>query len=244
MSSLHWLDSSSDDSPFPAVEYALTDPDGLLAAGGTLSPRRLILAYRRGIFPWYNVGQPILWWAPDPRAVLYPDRIKVSRSLRKTLRKGHYRVTLDTAFRRVVEGCATPRAGVRGTWITPSMLRAYTSLYEQGIAHSVEVWEGENLVGGLYGIALGRVFYGESMFSHATDASKAGFVCLVYQLQRWEFGLVDCQIHSDHLQSLGAETIPRCEFMRLLDSYADLPGPSVPWFLDPDLIVSAKSEGL
>ncbi|CAK0738393.1 leucyl/phenylalanyl-tRNA--protein transferase [Gammaproteobacteria bacterium] len=242
MSSLYWIDPLNDNSPFPAVEHALTDPDGLLAAGGTLSPQRLMIAYRQGIFPWYNVDQPILWWAPDPRSVLYPERLKVSRSLHKTLRKGYYRVTFDTAFRQVIKGCAAPRAGVRGTWITPGMLCAYTSLHERGIAHSIEVWEDQDMVGGLYGIALGRVFYGESMFSRRTDASKVGFVYLVHQLRRWEFAVVDCQVQSVHLQSLGAETIPRREFTHLLDRYADLPSPPMPWSLEPDLVVSVRAK--
>ncbi|CAK0764551.1 Leucyl/phenylalanyl-tRNA--protein transferase [Gammaproteobacteria bacterium] len=236
MRNLYWITSSNDDDTFPPVENALTTPNGLLAAGGTLNLKRLIYAYRHGIFPWYGVGQPILWWAPDPRSVLYPDRLKVSRSLKKTLRKGQYRVTLDMAFTKVIASCAAPRTDSHGTWITPEMTRAYIALHERGIAHSVETWSDENLVGGLYGIALGRIFFGESMFSLHPDASKTSLVYLVYQLRRWGFAVVDCQIHSSHLESLGAETIPRQEFVRLLDHHVDLPGPAIPWRFDSDLM--------
>ncbi len=241
MTGLYWIDASDEDSPFPPVESAMTDPDGLLAAGGTLQPRRLMLAYRKGIFPWYSAGQPILWWSPDPRCVLYPENLRVSRSLHKTMRKGYYHVTVDTAFRRVMEECAAPRTGAEGTWITPSMLAAYTALHRMGVAHSVEVWAGGALVGGLYGVSFGRVFCGESMFSRRSDASKVAFVCLVRQLQRWGFAVVDCQIQTSHLQSFGAENIPRREFVNALDSYADRPGPPTPWRFDADLVTSSAA---
>lgn len=238
---LHRLDSSKENNSFPAVENALTEPNGLLAMGGTLSPRRLIDAYRHGIFPWYNEGQPILWWAPDPRFVLYPERLKVSRSLRKTLRKRLYRVTLDMDFRGVIAGCAAPRAQTSTTWISHNMRHAYTTLYELGVSHSVETWLGEELVGGLYGIALGHIFYGESMFSLRPDASKVGFVHLIHQLQHWGFAVVDCQIYSNYLKSFGAEFISRREFIKLLTCHTSLPGPSVPWRFDPAIVTLAES---
>ncbi|MEO6696524.1 MAG: leucyl/phenylalanyl-tRNA--protein transferase, partial [Gammaproteobacteria bacterium] len=178
-----WL--SPEDQIFPDVNLALREPDGLLALGGDLSPERLLAAYRKGIFPWYNEGQPILWWSPDPRAVLFPSRVKISRSLRKTLRQGRYRITLDQAFRSVIEGCAAPRNGVPGTWISRAMMEAYTELHERGYAHSVEAWRDGQLVGGLYGVALGRVFFGESMFSRSPDASKVALASLARQLAVW-----------------------------------------------------------
>lgn len=214
---------------FPDPELALEDPDGLLAIGGDLSPRRLLTAYRLGIFPWYSEEQPLLWWTPNPRAVLFPADLKVSRSLRKTLRKRPFRVTLDTAFEAVVEGCAAPRSDGLGTWITPEMKAAYCNLFRMGFAHSVESWEGDELVGGLYGIAIGRAFFGESMFSRRSDASKVAFVHLVRQLEAWGFGLIDCQVASDHLASLGATEIPRRRLMDLLDEYCERPGVPAPW---------------
>lgn len=220
---------------FPDAELALDDPDGLLAIGGDLSPERLLQAYRHGIFPWYSEEQPILWWTPNPRAVLFPERLSVSRSLRKALRRGSFRVTLDTAFPEVVTACAAPRGGDPGTWITPQMDAAYRRLHALGFAHSVESWEGDELVGGLYGVALGRMFFGESMFSRRTDASKVAFVHLVRQLEAWGFPLVDCQVASDHLASLGAEEIPRREFTALLDRYCEQPGVPLPWRFDPEL---------
>ncbi len=230
MTSLYWL-TGDDDSPFPPLEWALQDPNGLLAAGGKLTTKRLVMAYQQGIFPWYNPGQPVLWWSPDPRSVLFPDRLKISRSLGQTLRRGQLQVTLDEAFPQVVAACAAPRNGVAGTWITPAVITAYNQLHEQGLAHSVETWQGETLVGGLYGVALGQVFFGESMFSLATDASKVALVHLVRQLQRWEFGLIDCQVHSPHLASLGAETIPRSRFVEQISDLANLPSPPTPWRL-------------
>ncbi len=216
-----WFDPESDPAHFPDPGYALEEPNGLLAVGGDLSPARLLNAYRQGIFPWYSDGQPILWWSPDPRAVLFPDQFKVSRSLRKSLRKRPFRVTLDTAFAAVIEACSEPRDDGAGTWITEEMKQAYIQLHGIGFAHSVECWEGEELVGGLYGVSMGKVFFGESMFTRRTDASKIGFAHLVEQLKDWGFGLIDCQVHSGHLASLGAEDIPREEFLGLLDIWCD-----------------------
>ncbi|WP_127477291.1 leucyl/phenylalanyl-tRNA--protein transferase [Sulfurivermis fontis] len=217
----YWLDPADRSHAFPPVEHALHEPDGLLAVGGDLAPQRILNAYRHGIFPWFSPGQPILWWSPDPRAVLFPDKLKVARSLRKTINKGSYQVRFDTAFARVIRACAeTPRRGQNGTWITEEMQQAYIRLHEMGYAHSAESWQGEELVGGLYGIRLGRVFYGESMFSHKTDASKVAFVHLVRKLQAEGVVLIDCQVTTDHLLSLGAEEIPRRRFIELLRQYA------------------------
>ena len=222
--------------PFPPLVRALHEPNGLLAAGGDLSPERLLLAYRHGIFPWFSEGQPILWWSPDPRMVLFPDELKVSRSLAKTLKKRPFEMRADTAFRAVMECCAAPRLGEPGTWISTDMIAAYTRLHELGLAHSVEAWHGNELVGGLYGIALGRMFYGESMFSRANDASKIAFVHLVRQLERWGFGMIDCQMKTAHLSSLGAREIPREEFARRLDELLDYPDTPGHWRLDHDLV--------
>jgi leucyl/phenylalanyl-tRNA--protein transferase len=216
---------------FPPV--TLASPEGLLAIGGDLSSGRLLAAYRRGIFPWYSDGQPILWWSPDPRTVLFPDRVRISRSLAKRLRNGGFRASMDECFARVIEGCATSRAGP-GTWITAAMHRAYVALYRSGYAHSLEVWHDGALAGGLYGVAIGRVFFGESMFTCVRDASKVALVVLCRQLVRWRFAVIDCQLPTDHLFSLGAEQIPRQRFVDLVDRHADEPGPPVPWRLDPD----------
>lgn len=233
MGALYWLDPDNDHSPFPPVERALRDPDGLLAVGGNLAPERLISAYRQGIFPWYSDDQPILWWSPDPRSVLFPDRLRISRSLRKTLRRQRYLISFDRAFDEVVLACAQPRPDQAGTWITPEMMCAYARLHAAGVAHSVEAWENGELAGGLYGLAIGKVFFGESMFARRTDASKAAFVHLVRQLRAWGYGLVDCQVQSAHLDSLGAENIPRSHFIQLLTRLCDQPGVPAPWELDP-----------
>jgi len=220
-----WL---SGDADFPPVERALRRPSGLLAAGADLSPERLVRAYRLGIFPWFSEGEPILWWSPDPRTVLFPHELKLSRSLRKTLRKSLYQVRADTAFEQVMEGCSQPRPNQSGTWITENMKQAYCTLHALGVAHSVETWHDGQLVGGLYGIALGRMFYGESMFSRMSDASKTALAALVHQLDAWGFGLIDCQMHTPLLASFGAREIPRSEFTRHvaeLVNYADVPGP-------------------
>ncbi|QGZ30911.1 leucyl/phenylalanyl-tRNA--protein transferase [Stutzerimonas stutzeri] len=218
---LTWL--QRDDLSFPPLEKAMREPNGLLAAGGDLSPERLLAAYRHGCFPWYQDGQPLLWWSPDPRTVLYPQELHVSRSLRKTLRQGVFEITFDRAFAEVIEGCASPRSYAEGTWITTPMQDAYVALHRLGVAHSVEVWQDGRLVGGLYGLAMGQLFFGESMFSRATDASKAGFVTLVERLRDWGFKLIDCQMPTQHLASFGARGISRQTFAEALDRYLDEP---------------------
>ncbi|MDH2917024.1 MAG: leucyl/phenylalanyl-tRNA--protein transferase [Gallionella sp.] len=205
-----WLHT---DSPFPPVSRALPQPNGLLAAGGDLSPQRLLEAYRHGIFPWFNSGDPILWWSPDPRMILIPSEFKLSHSLRKVIRKGAFEVHTDTAFEQVMCACAAPRNGENGTWVTEEMIAAYCELHRLGYAHSVEVWIGDELIGGLYGVAIGKMFYGESMFSRRSDASKIALALLARQLERWGFGMIDCQMHTPHLASLGARAIPRAEFI-------------------------------
>ncbi len=222
------------DMRFPPVELA--SPEGLLAVGGDLRAERLIEAYRHGIFPWYNPGQPILWWSPDPRTVLFPAKLHVAHSLRKTLRRKKFTVTLDTAFREVMQACAARRDDRpgHGTWITPEMIEAYCLLHERGLAHSVESWLDGKLVGGLYGVALGSAFFGESMFAHATDASKVAFVQLVRQLQCWGFGLIDCQLPSVHLTSLGAEPIRRRDFLERLERALQQPGRPGHWRFEAD----------
>jgi len=231
------LNPHSPDLRFPPVELA--SPEGLLAIGGDLRAERLLEAYRRGIFPWYNEGQPILWWSPDPRAVLFPPKLKIARSLRKTLRAGKFTVTLDRNFSEVIRACAGPRRKNPGggTWITPEMLDAYERLHQQGYAHSVEAWRDGRLAGGLYGVALGGIFFGESMFSQVADASKTAFAHLVRQLQRWEFSLIDCQMPSPHLESLGAESIRRRDYLAFLASALQLPTHDSPWRFDTDLTI-------
>lgn len=206
--------------PLPRASLALDEPNGLLAAGLDLSPERLLEAYRHGIFPWYSEGQPVLWWSPDPRMVLFLDEFKMSRSLAKTLRAARrdnrWSITHDRAFPEVMRECARPRPGQEGTWINADMVSAYHALHERGNAHSVEVWRNEHLIGGLYGVAIGRMFYGESMFARETDASKTALASLVYALRRAEFRVIDCQQNTRHLASLGAREIPRSEFLELL----------------------------
>ena len=234
MTAPYWL-NPYDPTDFPDVALALRDPDGLLAVGGDLSIKRLLAAYQRGVFPWYSGDQPILWWSPNPRSVLFPEKLHISRSLRKTLRKQPFKITLDTAFTDVIHACSQPRAGDPGSWITDEMQQAYIRLHQAGHAHSVECWLNDKLVGGLYGVAIGKVFFGESMFSHATDASKVAFVLLVRQLQRWQFELVDCQIQSAHLDKFGAELLPRSEFIALLNQFCMLGEHTGFWTLDKDL---------
>jgi len=217
MSSIVWLEDN--DYEFPPVEQALTEPDGLLAAGGSLSPEILLKAYRHGIFPWYSQEQPILWWSPDPRCVLFPENLKISRSLRKTLNKDLFVIKQDMAFRDVMLNCAKPRKDEAGTWITREILDAYTRMYELGYAHSIECWQDNVLVGGLYGISLGEMFFGESMFSKVPDASK---VALEYLCNSVKPKLIDVQVHSKHMERLGAEMIPRTEFIKYLAQYCDL----------------------
>lgn len=205
-------------TPFPPLQAALRHPNGLLAIGGELTPQRLLDAYRRGIFPWFNQGEPILWWSPDPRMVLFPDEQKISRSLARRLKRQDYEIRFDTAFRDVMQACAdTLRDGQPGTWIVPEMIDAYCRLHESGHAHSVETWIDGKLVGGLYGVKLGRMFYGESMFHRAADASKIAFAHLVDWLRQNHVGMIDCQMHTTHLASLGAREIPRDDFIRKLD---------------------------
>lgn len=209
---MYWL---TDEFLFPDPRYA--SEAGLLAAGGDLTPQRILFAYQEGIFPWYSEGEPILWWSPDPRFVLRPDEIKVSKSMRQVLRKGHFSYSFDRTFDQVIEACATaPRKGQDGTWLTPEMIQAYKKLHQSGFAHSVEVWEDKKLVGGLYGISLGKFFFGESMFTKVSNASKAALIYLAKALKARKFEYIDCQAHTAHLESMGAKFIPRDEFLTLL----------------------------
>jgi leucyl/phenylalanyl-tRNA---protein transferase len=217
------------DEPFPPVEQALAQPDGLLCAGADLSRERLLDAYRRGIYPWYSGSEPILWWSPDPRMVLYCDELKVSRSLGKSVRNRGYELRIDTAFARVLSGCAGPRRDEGGTWLGADMRRAYAALHRAGYAHSVETWKDGELLGGLYGVALGRMFFGESMFSRATDASKVALVGLVEELRARGFPLVDCQMRTPLLASLGAREIPRNVFLRQLAALVNYADPPARW---------------
>ena len=223
------LDPQRPSQAFPPLEKALREPNGLLAIGGCLSPERLINAYRHGIFPWFNPGEPLLWWSPDPRLVLLPDHVIISRSLRKTLRRSLFTVTYDQAFKQVIECCAAPRSGSTGTWITEAMKQAYNSLHEMGLAHSAEAWIDGELVGGLYGIAIGQVFFGESMFHKKTDASKVVFVTLAEQMKNWNYRLIDCQVQTRHLLSLGAEEIRRRDFANRIQQYCSIEPASNAW---------------
>ncbi len=226
------ISANPSDLRFPPVEEST--PDGLLAVGGDLRPERLLEAYCHGIFPWYEEDQPILWWSPDPRTVLFPDKLHVPRSLDKTIRRGHFTVTLDTRFRDVMMECAGPRPQYPegGTWITPAMIEAYTKLHELGHAHSIETWQEGKLVGGLYGVAIGGAFFGESMFSRATDASKVALVSLIRQLQTWGFQIFDCQQASPHVMRLGAEEIPRRAFIEHLTAALTIPNRRGRWQFD------------
>jgi leucyl/phenylalanyl-tRNA--protein transferase len=217
---------------FPPVETALREPNGLLAMGGDLSIDRLLDAYCHGIFPWFNPGEPILWWSPDPRMVLVPGEIRVTRSLAKRIRNGGFEVRVDTAFVDVMRACAAPRERAGGTWISPAMVAAYNRLHQTGYAHSVETWRDNVLVGGLYGVAIGRMFYGESMFSREPDASKVALVRLARQLQCWDFGLIDCQMETAHLASLGARTLPRTAFTARLAELVNLSNRPGRWYFD------------
>ena len=227
-----WL---APDQPFPPVQRALREPNGLLAAGGDLSLHRLLDAYRRGIFPWYSEGEPVLWWSPDPRMVLVPGEIAISRSLRKRIRSGAFEIRADTCFARVMRACAEPRDGQSGTWITEDIVCAYSAMHAAGLAHSIEAWHGDELVGGLYGVAIGRMFYGESMFTRMADASKVSLAYLARQLTRWGFGMIDCQMQTAHLESMGARTMPRRDFIAALSELINYPTPTGPWRLDDDL---------
>jgi leucyl/phenylalanyl-tRNA--protein transferase len=217
------------DAPFPPVSKALRNPNGLLCAGGDLSPERLVEAYSRGIFPWFSPGDPILWWSPDPRMVLFPGELKVSRSLRKSLARGAFETRFDSAFEEVMRQCAAPRDATGGTWIVPEMIAAYTELHRRGIAHSVESWREGELAGGLYGVALGQVFFGESMFARAADASKVALVRLVERLRPGGLRLIDCQQATPHLASLGAREIPRAAFAQLLQESIQCPPTGERW---------------
>ncbi|HEX7235837.1 MAG TPA: leucyl/phenylalanyl-tRNA--protein transferase [Gammaproteobacteria bacterium] len=216
MRSLYWISRDRRGDAFPPASEALTEPNGLLAAGGDLAPERLLAAYRKGIFPWYQAGQPILWWSPDPRAVLWPDGLKVSRSLRRSLTKRRFELRVDTEFELVVAGCAEPRDYGGGTWITAEMAAAYLRLHRMGWAHSFETWQDDRLVGGLYGVAIGRAFFGESMFTRVTDASKVALVHAVEFLRARGTRIIDCQVASAHTRSLGAVDLPRAEFLSLI----------------------------
>lgn len=218
-SSLILLDPHASDEPFPPVEMAWDEPNGLLAFGGDLSSTRLINAYRAGIFPWYNPDEPIYWWSPNPRAVLYPKKIRISRSLRKTIRNKGYTISFDQDFSSIIQSCAAPRMGSSGTWITNEMYLAYIRLFELGMAHSIEVWNAnKELVGGLYGVVTGGIFSGESMFSKETNTSKIAFVALAWHMQNWGYSLIDCQIENPHLMSMGTENITRKEYLTLLQT--------------------------
>jgi len=234
MTAPYWL-NPYDPTDFPNVSLALREPDGLLAVGGDLRIERLLAAYQRGIFPWYSGDQPILWWSPDPRSVLFPYKLHISRSLRKTLRKQLFTITVDTAFEEVIHACSEPRADGLGTWITDEMQQAYLRLHQVGYAHSVECWLNGKLVGGLYGVSMGKVFFGESMFSRVTDASKVAFVFLVRQLHHWQFEMIDCQIQTAYLNQFGAELIPRSRFVQLLEQYCKQPGRNDVWKINTEL---------
>lgn len=210
-----WLDKQA---PFPPVGQALVHPNGLLAAGADLAPARLLDAYRHGIFPWYAEGEPILWWSPDPRMVLFVEELKVSRSLAKSVRNKGFEVRFDTAFTEVIDACAGPRGRQDATWITADMRAAYVGLHRLGHAHSAETWRDGQLVGGLYGVSIGRMFFGESMFARASDASKVALVALVRELRERGCALIDCQMDTRHLASLGARAIPRAEFLRAVEA--------------------------
>ncbi len=228
-----WLEDNDD---FPPLERALAEPNGLLAASAALSTNRLLAAYRHGIFPWFSLNQPVLWWSPDPRMVLFPAEFRTPRSLTKRLRQHDYEIRIDTAFESVMHACAAPRHDEAGTWITPTMIAAYCELHRLGHAHSVETWIDGELAGGLYGIALGRAFYGESMFARVSDASKIALAHLVPQLARRQFGMIDCQMNTAHLARFGAREIPRTEFSQRLAELVDYPASADVWHFDNDLV--------
>jgi leucyl/phenylalanyl-tRNA--protein transferase len=220
----------SEELLFPSVEYA--EESGLLAIGGDLREERLLLAYASGIFPWYSEGYPILWWSPDPRLILIPDDLREARSLRQIMNKSIYEITFDTAFEQVIRMCATVHSAKdRSTWITDEMIEAYVSLHHSGYAHSVESWVRDELVGGLYGVSLGGSFFGESMFMKRSNASKVALVMLVYQLRRWNFKVIDCQVTTEHMVKLGAREIPRSQFLTLLDQALKMPTRRGTWSL-------------
>ena len=235
-----WLSAEDPPDAFPPIDAALLEPDGLVAAGGDLSSARLLCAYQRGIFPWYDDGQPLLWWSPDPRCVFKPGNFHVSRRMRRSMRRSTSKVRFNTDFGAVIRACAAPRGAEHGTWITADMIAAYERLHREGWAHSVEVWEDDSLVGGVYGLAIGRVFFGESMFSRAEDASKIALLAISRTMDANKLGLLDCQIVSSHLLSLGASIIPRSEFVAMLDS---LCSPAVQFENWPDTPISRCRTG-
>lgn len=217
--SIPWLDEQ--DLIFPPLESALTEPNGLLAAGGDLSSERLLLAYKQGIFPWYEEGEPVYWWSPDPRSILEPQKIKISKSLAKSLKAEKFKVSCNLAFRKVIEGCAISRAYASGTWITHEMTKAYVILHDMGAAHSIDIWKDDELVGGLYGVAIGKVFFGESMFHKCSDASKVALATLCQILSDAGFPLIDCQVRSDHMDSMGAVDMDRKQFLSILSVHTE-----------------------
>jgi leucyl/phenylalanyl-tRNA---protein transferase len=229
---LPWLDPAQPEQAFPSVDTALREPNGLLALGGDLSPIRLLNAYRQGVFPWYSEGEPILWWSPDPRCVFRPDSIRASRSLHKILNKNDYLVTLDKDFTGVINACAEPRVSQRSTWLRPEMIAAYIRLHREGWAHSAEVWRDGELIGGIYGVALGHAFFGESMFSHAPNGSKIALFWLARQLAAWNFTLLDGQVGSPHLYTLGATDLPRTTFIGELRAALKYPDRHGQWAFD------------
>lgn len=231
-----YLLSSENKTEFPDINLALEEPDGLLAFGGDLSIKRLHAAYQQGIFPWYSQGQPILWWSPDPRMVLYPAELKVSRSLRKKIRQKNYTISFDQEFKRVIQHCSEPRLQQKETWILNEMIEAYCEFNQAGFAHSVEYWQDGELLGGLYGITIGQAFFGESMFSRVSDSSKIAFVFLTLQLKRWGFKFIDCQVYSSHLESLGAKMIARKDFKDMLIKYTVMENLPEQWVADADLL--------
>ncbi len=237
---MYWLDPNMPDGAFPDPALALDQPNGLLAMGGDLSPQRLRRAYAQGIFPWYNPDESILWWCPHPRTVFATDAVHVSRRFKRTLAKADYAVTLDEDFNGVISACAGRRAGTPGTWLGPQMRAAYAKLHALGDAHSIEVWRHGDLIGGLYGVSLGRMFFGESMFSHERDASKIALVWLTRQLNAWGFPILDGQVGSDHLYRMGAFDLPRSKFLHHVAEYRDKPAPPGPWRFELDVPCSAE----
>ncbi len=232
-----WLSAGDAPNSFPRIDQALVEPDGLLAAGGDLSSERLLAAYSQGIFPWYEDGQPILWWSPDPRCVLFPSDFHVAKRLKREITKCHFEITVNQSFDDVVLACAAPRPSQQGTWITDEMMAAYSRLQREGWAHSLEIRDDGELVGGIYGLAIGKVFFGESMFSKASNASKYAFLALARILDNAGFPLIDCQVVSGHLMTLGATTIPRAEFAAVLERSCNPPERFTAW---PDLPVSVS----
>jgi leucyl/phenylalanyl-tRNA--protein transferase len=236
-----WLSATGSPEDFPPASAALREPNGLLAVGGNLEPDWLLAAYVRGIFPWYEAGQPILWWSPDPRAILLPDELHVSRRLKRTIRKTTVRMSADTSFATVIEACAAPRIYTDDTWITPQMREAYVTMHRLGWAHSFEAWDDDELIGGLYGLAIGDVFFGESMFSRRADASKIAFVNAVAYLRDRGFRLIDCQVWSHHLKTLGARTMPREQFLALLTTLCDADRRPGSWSADYEKFVGSSA---